>query len=261
MIANLRANRASFDHAPTKGAAIEAVWLKYLKRYLPNRYCVDSAIIIDHTGEISEQIDLVIYDQQYTPFIFEQDGAKYIPAEGVYAVFEVKPDLQGSAEYKGTSVSYIQYAGKKIASVRRLSRTSTMIVDRGVPKPPRPLTKILGGILTIESTFAKRDTIVNHFRSCTGIESIDIGCCADYASFFVEYDGQEDSDINDLQNRILGYYNSRVFSCMNFSNREESLVTFFLQLSRYLQQAIGTVAAIDLASYAKNLDFKIDKEI
>jgi hypothetical protein len=39
------------------------------------------------------------------------------------------------------------------------------------------------------------------------------------------------------------------------------LVTFFLQLTRYLQQSIGTVAAIDLSEYAKAINFEIDEEI
>lgn len=38
-------------------------------------------------GMTSHQIDIVIYDNWFTPFIFSQNGFHYIPAEGVYAVF------------------------------------------------------------------------------------------------------------------------------------------------------------------------------
>ena len=34
-----------------------------------------------------------IYDQQYTPFVFVEDGVKFIPAESVYAAFEVKQEV------------------------------------------------------------------------------------------------------------------------------------------------------------------------
>ena len=48
--------------------------------------------LVDANGSISEQIDIVVFDRQYSPFLFNQDGCKYMPAESVYAVFEVKPD-------------------------------------------------------------------------------------------------------------------------------------------------------------------------
>ena len=48
---------------------------------------------------------------------------------------------------------------------------------------------------------------------------------------------------------------------VTFSEKQNSLVTFFLQLTRYLQQGIGTIAAIDLSEYAKNVGFTIDEKI
>ena len=118
MIAQLNTNRDFINHPSSKGDSLENTWIDWLRKYLPNRYCVDKAIIIDCTGQLSDQIDLVIYDQQYTPFVLTQNEIHYIPAEGVYAVFEVKPDLEGSVKVKGESITYIEYAGRKIESVR-----------------------------------------------------------------------------------------------------------------------------------------------
>lgn len=95
-------------------------------------------MVIDHKGNVSQQIDIVIYDNWYTPFIFNQNGFKYIPAEGVYAVFEVKPDIGGTSAGKHNIV----YAGEKVASVRRLMRTSTHMINSGQKYAPRPLTKL-----------------------------------------------------------------------------------------------------------------------
>ena len=148
MVAQLNTNRDFIGHPTSKGDSLENTWIEWLRKYLPNRYSVDKAIIIDSLGNLSDQIDLVIFDQQYTPFVLTQNGIHYIPAEGVYAVFEVKPDLQGSLQVQGESISYIEYAGRKIESVRKLKRTSTNIIDRGRIFEPRPLTKIIGGILT-----------------------------------------------------------------------------------------------------------------
>ena len=128
MEAQLNTNRDNIPHPGTKGDSLENVWIDWLRKYLPNRYCVDKAIVVDSEGQLSDQIDLVIYDQQYTPFVFTQNGVHYIPAEGVYAVFEVKPDLEGSASSNGENVSHIEYAGRKIERVRRLKRTSIFIL-------------------------------------------------------------------------------------------------------------------------------------
>lgn len=261
MEAYLNTNRQFLEHPGTKGDSLEDIWIKWLREYLPNRYNVDKAIIIDSEGHLSQQIDLVIYDQQYTPFVFNQNGALYIPAEGVYAVFEVKPDLNGRIQKKGHSISYIKYAGQKIESVRKLQRTTTNIIDRGVSKSPRPLTKIIGGILTSVSTFSKQDTILNHLCSLKDLETIDMGCSIEYGSFYVDYEGKEDTSIIDFNNRIVQYYEQRKLKSLYFSPRNQSLITFFLQLSRYLQQGIGTVAAIDFNAYAKTIGVSIDMEI
>ena len=130
MITKLSSNREIIKHPGTKGDASELNWIQMLNDYLPQRYKVDKAFILDSTGNLSDQIDIVIYDQQYSPFLFHQDDAKFIPAESVYAVFEVKQSI-----YK----KYIEYSGKKIASVRSLKRTSIPIPHAGGKYEPKPL--------------------------------------------------------------------------------------------------------------------------
>ena len=261
MEVQLNTNRKNLLHPGTKGDSLENVWIEWLRKYLPNRYCVDKAIVIDSNGTLSDQIDLVIYDQQYTPFVFTQNGVIYIPAEGVYSIFEVKPDLNGSCSSDREQISYIEYAGRKIESVRLLKRTSAPIIDRGISKSPRPLTKIIGGILASVNTYSKYETVERHLKSLTSLKSIDLGCIVEYGSFYIDYEGEEDDGIKDLNKRIVNYYNARSYSSINFSRPDNSLITFFLQLSRYLQQTIGTVAAIDFNEYAKQVDFTIDEAI
>ncbi len=259
MVAQLNTNREFILHSGSKGDSLENVWIEWLRKYLPNRYSVDKAIVIDSTGELSHQLDLVIYDQQYTPFVFTQNGIHYIPAEGVYAVFEVKPDLQGSVD----GANFFHYAGDKIASVRKLKRTSVGIINAGIAVPARPLTKIVGGILasTNSYTHTSNATIELHLKSLKGLRSIEMGCAVDYGSFYVNYRGEEDISNKNFEQRITNYYQQREFTDVTFSSRENSLVTFFLQLTRYLQQSIGTVAAIDLNAYAQSVGFLIDEKI
>lgn len=259
MVAQLNTNREFILHSGSKGDSLENVWIEWLRKYLPNRYCVDKAIVIDSEGFLSHQLDLVIYDQHHTPFVFTQNGINYIPAEGVYAVFEVKPDLQGNVGED----NFFEYAGKKIESVRQLKRTSVKIINAGRESDARPLTKIIGGILssTNSYTHANNNTIESHLKSLNGLQTIEIGCAVDYGSFYVNYSGEEDIKNTNFDDRILSYYKNRKFEKLTFSAKENSLITFFLQLTRYLQQAIGTVAAIDLDAYAKNVEFKIDDKI
>jgi hypothetical protein len=261
MEAQLNTNRDNILHPGTKGDSLENVWIEWLRKYMPNRYSIDKAIIIDSEGQLSDQIDLVIYDQQYTPFVFTQNGVHYIPAEGVYAVFEVKPDLKGNCKDDGENISYIEYAGRKIESVRKLKRTSTKIIDRGVSRDARPLTKIIGGILTSVNTYEKKNTIENHFKKLTGQKTIDMGCSVEFGFFYINHVGEENQTIDNLNDRIQDYYGKRKYDEIKYSERENSLVTFFLQLSRYLQQSIGTVAAIDFNAYASQVNFKIDEEL
>lgn len=261
MSAQLSTNREYILHSGSKGDSLEDTWIEWLRKYLPNRYCIDKAIIIDSSGQLSDQIDLVIYDQQYTPFVLTQNGIHYIPAEGVYAVFEVKPDLNGSIMSTGDSISYIEYAGRKIESVRRLKRTTTAIIDRGKKYDPRPLTKIVGGILASTNTIKKIETLEKHLKALSGLQGIDMGCAVDYGSFFIDHTGEEDVKTTDYIQRINDYYNTRVINDIEFSKSDVSLVSFFFQLLRYLQQSIGTVAAIDLAEYSKAIKFEIDEEL
>jgi hypothetical protein len=262
MVAQLNTNRHYIEHPGSKGDALENAWIDWLQKYLPNRYSVDKAIVIDHEGNTSDQIDIVIYDNWFTPFVFSQNGFHYIPAEGVYAVFEVKPDIKGSVKKQ----SYIEYAAAKIESVRILKRTSTTMINSGVSHPPRALTKIVGGILASTNSFThdSNKTIEAHLKKQEGLRGIDIGCIADYGSFCVDYIGQEDINLKtpeDFPKRYKDYYDNRTIDKITFSSPENSLVAFFLQLTRYLQQAIGTVPAIDLNAYSQAIGFEIDEAL
>lgn len=253
MLTSLNVNRMFIGHPGSKGDATEQHWIEFLRAYLPERYKVDKAIVIDSTGNVSEQMDVVIYDAIYTPFIFKQDGFMYIPAESVYAVFEVKQDVKG----------YIEYAAKKIESVRKLKRTSISMVASGITKPARQLTKIIGGILTTTSSYKENDRVIKQLEELKGLQTLDLGCLCDAGSFYVDYKETVPKDIDPITDNckyIEQVYESREVKEIEFSNKEVSLFTFFLQLVSYLK-SIGTVAAIDINAYLKAINAKIDEDI
>ena len=251
MNAALNVNRFAIRHQGSKGDATEDKWIEFLRRYLPKRYDVDKAMVIDYEGNVSQQIDIVLYDVFYTPFIFNHDGFKYIPAEGVYAVFEVKQDIKNN----------IDYAGEKIESVRMLKRTSIPMINSGRVCPARPLSPILGGILTSTSFYKKHDTIEEQLRNLSGMQSLDLCCCADKYSFYIEY-GKSFAEFNGTEMEdIYKHYDSRIITAVIFNKHpENSIFTFFLQLVQYLKM-IGTVPAIDINAYLNSIDEMIDMNI
>lgn len=251
MNAALKINRLAIPHQGSKGDATEDKWIEFLRTYLPKRYDVDKAMVIDHEGNVSQQIDIVLYDVFYTPFIFIHNGFKYIPAEGVYAVFEVKQDIKNN----------IEYAGKKIESVRKLKRTSIPMICTGCIHPARPLSPILGGILSSTSSYEQTNTIKENLKKLTGMQSLDLCCCADKYSFYIEYDKSFAEFKGTEIKEICELYDSRKVKDVIFNHHSEnSIFTFFLQLVQYLK-LIGTVPAIDINAYLDTVGEKIDMDL
>ncbi|MCF8276154.1 MAG: hypothetical protein K9J17_05410 [Flavobacteriales bacterium] len=227
MIAEMQTIRENIDHAPTMGDGSESVWATWLRTNLPNRYNVDKAIVIDHEGNQSEAIDVVIYDQQYTPFVLSKNSVKLIPAESVYAVFEAKQDIDKA---------HILYAGGKAKTVRSLKRTSAKVVDKGVVKDAPVLFTIMAGILTLGNGWKKSLPDNTFFSNAMGElksgEELNLGCVLMGSSFDAKYNPSLE---------------------IKFSTEEESLIFFFLRLTEELQK-LGTVRPIDLRAYSQALD-------
>ena len=225
MIAQLNAQEF-IGHPGTKGDVTENNWLSWMKKFLPKRYAADKAFVIDNKGNVSDQIDIVIYDKQYSPIVFEQNGALYVTAESVYAVFEVKQDL---------SKANIKYAENKISSVRRLARTSAPIVYSVGMKPAKPLHNIIGGLLTTHTEWNNPidELVKSHLSKLKHEGQIDLLCCLKDSSFSIEY---SESEVT-----------------LHKSSGDEVLIYIFLKLLLMLQK-IGTVPAIDLLQYAKVID-------
>ena len=218
--AALHTNSVTLDHPTSKGDATEGDWASLFATYLPTRYEVTRAKVIDSRGDSSDLIDLVVHDRQYSPLLFKRQNECYIPAESVYAVFEVKQDLD--------KVN-MEYAAEKVASVRKLYRTSIPIAWMGKTQKPREPIPILGGILTSHSAwtppFGKPfDKMLRHL---TGTRRLDVGCALKHGAFEVSDDGSP---------RIVG--------------ADNALIDTFMTILRRLQ-AVGTVPAMDLNAYAQ----------
>jgi hypothetical protein len=211
--------RKSFNHPGTKGNASENVWLQLLQTYLPRRYQAETAHVVDSNGAFSDQIDIVVFDRQYSPFIFHFEGQIIIPAESVYAAFEAKQAINANE---------VEYAQKKVSSVRCLYRTSLPIPYAGGTYPPKPLPHIFGGLLTFESDWkpALGQPLIDALASETD-NRLDLGCIAAHGTFGCDDKG-----------------------CFTFAPGGKPATTFLLELIARLQGS-ATVPMIDVRAYAR----------
>lgn len=216
----LRTARASFGHPVSKGDASESVWLGLLNTYLPQRYQAAKATVVDSDGNFSEQIDVVVFDRQYSPFIFQYHGETVIPAESVYAVFEAKQSI---------NAAQVGYACDKVSSVRRLHRTSLPIPHAGGTFPPKPLPHILGGLLTFESDWkpAMGQPLTDALRRRGDESRLDLGCVAAHGTFGCDAEG-----------------------CYTLTSQGKPATAFLFELIARLQ-ASATVPMIDVRAYAR----------
>ena len=220
----LKANQP-LGTATAQGGATELDWINMLAEHLPWRYQVaNQAFVVDASGTRSHEIDVVIHDRQYTPLLYSRNDRVFVPAEGVYAVFEVKPSL---------TRDYVKYAGDKAASVRKLRRTSAPFPHAEGVSHTEP-GYILSGILCTESSWSPPlgGPLKNALVDLDPDERLDLGCALEHGSFEAFYEGG----------------GQRVVA----TTGEASLMYFFLRLLQRLRE-LRTVSASDWDEYGQVL--------
>ena len=124
----------------------------------------------------------------------------------------------------------VQYAQNKVASVRRLHRTSLPIPYAGGTFPSKPPIPILGGILAFESDWSP--PLGQALHSCLTADvdegRLDLGCVAAHGHFRYE-----------LDRRTYG-----------FTTGGRPATAFLFNLISQLQFS-GTVPMIDVQAYAR----------
>jgi hypothetical protein len=213
--------RRSFAHPGVKGDASEGVWLELLNHYLPSRYASTKAHVVDSQGNFSDQIDIVIFDRQYSPLILKFDEQLIIPAESVYAVFESKQTI---------NADNVRYAQQKISSVRRLHRTSLPIPHAGGTYSAKAPQHIIGGFLGFESDWTPPlgKPLLDVLTEGLELGRIDLGCIAANGVF------QTTADKNDFDITCHG----------------KPAITFLFELIGFLQE-MATVPMIDIRAYTR----------
>ena len=200
-------------------------WRDLLSAYLPQRYSVSKAFVVDSEGQCSDQIDIVIHDRQYSPLLFNHAGAVYVPAESVYCVLEVKQVL---------NKQNIDYACDKAASVRKLKRTSVAIQHAGGEFAARQPFDILAGVLALEGSENLDEFLRRELTGNDPLRRLEIGCAVRSGGFDITYADNGD------------------FSSLDVNAGNSALVFFLMRLIQRLRN-LATAPAIDFAQYEKFL--------
>lgn len=79
-------------HGSEKGHRREAVLHDFLRDHLPPQYGIARGEVATYWGEISPQIDIIIYDVR-APLLLKGGDSTIVPIESVYAAIELKPLL------------------------------------------------------------------------------------------------------------------------------------------------------------------------
>lgn len=232
LAAQLNLSLQSITHSGTMGEVNEEHFIRFLRRTLPRRYGVEQGIVIDCYGATSDQIDIVIYDPQYTPPLLDQQNHRYILAEAVYAVLEVKPAM---------NKKYLTDAADKARSVRALHRTSVPIPHAGGMYSPKPLFPILGGIVASRVEWSdglNSSAFAEILASLQGNQTLSVGVALEDRAFDLAY------DTFNLQ---------LTHGPLSLSpSKQGSLAWFLFNLLKRLQD-LGTCPAVDWNEYRKVL--------
>lgn len=118
-------------HAGEFGRLREMTSKDFIRFITPSRLDIGTGFVINHAGDVSSQVDLVIYDRNETPLIQDSERQYFYPAETVCAIGEVKSIL---------TKDQFKVAINKLARIKkireRITETDTAIVKSN---PERPL--------------------------------------------------------------------------------------------------------------------------
>ena len=109
-----------YEHNGMKGTCREEDLINVIRDCLPECYGLKSGQIFDQNNNISNQIDVVIYDSVFSNYFKRDSSASLFPVESVYGTIEVKSMLHNDS---------FDMAIENIKSVRTLKREKATLLD------------------------------------------------------------------------------------------------------------------------------------
>jgi hypothetical protein len=146
-------------HGTTIGTLRETIWQDLFKQIIPKKFIiVHSVFIIDSNNQISNEVDLAIIDEMYTPYVFQYGKMKFVPIEAVAVVVECKSS-KCSGDVKKQLINWSEAIKKLKTCPKSIARVAG---DISLEAPPtQPATRPIQ-ILCCLNDESKRD-LLNYF--------------------------------------------------------------------------------------------------
>jgi hypothetical protein len=138
------------EHGGLTGDYREQMWMRLFRSIIPQKFSMAQGVmIIDSEGNVSKEVDIVVYDEQYTPYVFQYNTLKFIPIEAVAVVIECKstnPNVEKLKEWADT----IEQLKPKASGIARIVSGYVCGITNKSQLRTRPI-KILATIKTSEN--------------------------------------------------------------------------------------------------------------
>lgn len=127
------------NHGGLTGDSREVMWLEFFRKIIPKKYSLaQGVIIIDSDGNHSNEVDIAVFDEQYTPYVFQHNSLKFIPIEAVAVAIECKSSNFDVDNLKVWSDN-IKKLVPKTKGIARMAAQGVVMVENDTQKRTRPI--------------------------------------------------------------------------------------------------------------------------
>lgn len=248
-------------HGSTIGRYREKIWREMFESIVPKKFVIEQSVfIIDSKGNVSNEVDLAIFDEMYTPYVFRYGEIKFIPIEAVVAVVECK----STSMDKELLENWINSIEQLKTSNRSIVRTINRIVC-GEEKPAltQTATRPLRILCCLNQEYENLQEIVDFdvvIRA--GEEKLDIEWSSKAENLYDWYTElnhaqekkeSEKEEMQEVKKRKLDGYEVKL------GDEKLSLMTFNFQFNQVLM-LINNPMLFPHIAYAEMFDGRIGKE-
>ncbi len=180
------------NHYLTAGYNREKIWLDLFRQIIPMKFAIKQGVfLIDANRTLSNEVDIAIFDEQFTPYIFNYGNIHFIPIEAVAVVVQCKSKTvnNSSANSWATNIEKLKSTTGGLARmVSFIASESNLPKTQKATKPLQVLCHLSGEDITNENFDliitvkkdkldikwdASVDTLEKCFLKLNGIEKID----------------------------------------------------------------------------------------
>ncbi|WP_342488195.1 DUF6602 domain-containing protein [Bacillus sp. FSL M8-0266] len=127
------------NHGGLTGDSREVMWMEFFRKIIPKKYSLaQGVIIIDSDGNHSNEVDIAVFDEQYTPYVFQHNSLKFIPIEAVAVAIECKSSNFDVDNLKVWSDN-IKKLVPKTKGIARMAAQGVVMVENDTQKRTRPI--------------------------------------------------------------------------------------------------------------------------